>query len=259
MVAEYCDTTHALRTVQRLNGKQISSPQGEVALYLELHTPDILQITQRLGNLNTPTRCSVEQSNIADSYARLSLKAASSFPGQPEALASVVPSPSTNPYMTSNGDVYGLPTGPMPLIMGSMYGAPVAFHNGYPAGMQLQAHTGANLNTFPPTGYGHSTALVPYGYDGSHQFGFHPQNYEPAYGYPNPLAHQRGSYMDRPSGRRQTALKVNNQNHRRGTVPYHDQHHDQASGQHNQVDIHRIKQGIDVRTTVSIFLLNHLE
>ncbi|KAG0648563.1 Meiosis mei2 [Hyphodiscus hymeniophilus] len=261
MVAEYCDANHAIRAVERLNGQQIKLPQGDVVLALELHTPDIQTTTHRLGNMTTPTRCSTEPSNIADTLGRLSLKSNPSFPGQQEGFTTATHSPSGLSYMASNA-AYGVPPTPFPLVMSGMYGAaPPNFSHGYPAGMQFQAQMGgSDFNSFH-NGFGHhNLALAQTGYDhGFGQVGFQQQNYEQNFGQPNTLFHQRGGgYFGRTSGRRHLKFtshgprRANGHSSSNGPGNGHYSDSDRASGQHNQVEIHRIKQGIDVRTTVML-------
>jgi hypothetical protein len=258
MVVEYCDAAHAVRTVQRLHGRQIKFPQGDFVLQLDLHTPDLELPSQRLGNLTTPTRRSSEP-ELAETLGRLSLNSAPSFFRQHEAFASAAPSPSVLSYMAPNAAAFGLPPTPLPLVMGGLYGASIAFPPGYPSSMQIQGQIGGgDLNTFPPAAFGHNNFAVAHnGYDyGYNQLGFQSQSYDQAFDRSNALTHHRGGgFLNHSSGRRQNALKVAHHGHRRGNGQYRDEY-DQATGQHNQVDIHRIKQGIDVRTTVSIFFLS---
>lgn len=261
MVVEYCDVTHAIRTIQRLNGHQIKFPQGDVVLNLELHTPDVAQASQRLGHMTTRTRRSTEQSNLTDTLGRLTLNSTPSIPGQPEAFAGAVPSPAILPYITSMGGnpaAFGLAPASLcnPIVMGGVYSAPIAFPQGYSSALQVQGYVDAgDFNSFPP-GFGPNYAVVQNGHDHAfNQVAFQPQGYAQGFvqhhGHSNAFVHNRGTaYLNRPNNRRQNAVKASN--HRKGGRYQDDDH---ATGQHNQVDIQRIKEGIDVRTTVSIFPL----
>lgn len=245
MVVEYCDSAYALRAVQRLNRQQIKSPQGDIVLTLELHAPDISHPSQRLGHMATPTRRSTEQSDIGDALGRMSLNQPSSFVGQNETFAAGVPTAS-GPFMSSNPPAFGFQPTPLPFKMGGVYGtAPMAFHHGYPAGLQHQGHIGGgDYNTFASTGFGHNSFAVPGAFNHGYNQPFFQQS---PYGqdFPNSMIHYHDDgYFHRPSGRRQNAVQVSHHKNRGR------QYSNSGAGHHNHVDIHRIKQGIDVRTTV---------
>lgn len=246
MVVEYCDITHAMRTVQHLNGHKISFPEGDVLLHLQLHTPDISNGSQRVGQMSTPTRGSTESSNLDDSLGSSSLSSAPSAPGGPEAFAATV---STLPY----GAAFAFPHVALynQLVMSGYYGAPIAYANSYPAPLPVQAHVGVgDFNPFPATGMGPHLATVQNVHESvAFQPQVYPQGFGHHYGHSDALVHNRGgAYLTRPNNRRQTAFKVTS-NYRKGGRYQDDDH---TSGQHNQVDIQRIKEGIDVRTTVML-------
>ena len=250
MIVEFCDSALALRAVQRLNRKQIKFAHGDVVLMLEQHTPDIPHPSHRLGHMTTPTRRSTEQSSLGDAFGRMSVGPIPSFPGQPEVFASGVTSSSGLPYVASNTPAFGLPPNQLPFMMGGVYApGPITFPQGYSSGMHHQGHIGdGDFNPFTSTGFSHNNlTIVPNGFDhGFKQLGFQQHHYGQGFGHPNSLAHQRDeNFFNRPSIRRQNAVKVP---HRGRQYP------NSAAGHHNHVDVHRIKQGIDVRTTVSTFL-----
>jgi hypothetical protein len=281
MVAEFCDSALALHAIQRLDGKNIKFSQGDVVISLKLHTPDLSQSTHRLGPMTTPTRRSGEQSDIGDALGRMSLNRNHSpgFPSRVDSLPAPVAGPSILPCMASNAGTFGASFGlqtpftGLPIMMGSIYGpAPIAFSHGYPSGMHQSYISGNDFNPTTPGGgdFGHNNATVvrngfdpahgnlvvaPSGFNQQrhHQLGFHHQSFQHqnlshGFGYSNSQSsgHQRdSSYFSRPSGRRQNAVRAPQHSLRGRQFP------NPAAGHHNHVDVHRIRQGIDVRTTVS--------
>ena len=282
MVAEFCDSAFALHAVQRLNGKNIKFSQGDVAISLDLHTPDLSQSTNRLGPLTTPTRRSGEQSDIGDALGRMSLtrNQTASFPNRADPLPVPVGGPSTLPYMASNVGTFGASFGlqtpftSLPVMMGNIYGpAPIAFSHGYPSTMHQPYISGGDFNAITPgagdfghnkaaavhSGFDHihgSVAVNPNGFNqqghnqlGYHHEGFPPHNHGHGFGYSTPQSfsnHRDSNYFNRSNGRRQNAVRASQQSMRSRQFP------NPAAGHHNHVDIHRIRQGIDVRTTVSM-------
>ena len=257
MVAEYCDATVALHAVERLNREQIKLPQGDVVLVLELHTPDIQQTSHKFGRMMNPTRYPTEQSNFANLDGLISYNSAPSFLGQHEGFPSAIPSPSVLPFMAPNAAGFGLRPTPVPLLMDGMYRTPLAVSHGYPAGI---GHIGgSDFKSFPYNGFDHNNlATAQNGYDnGINQFGLRTQSYQQGFGHYSTLAnHRSGVYHGRSNARHQYAAKATNHGHRYNNGLYSEL--DFAAGQHNQVDTHRIKQGIDVRTTVSIVLVGRI-
>lgn len=246
-VVEYYDAAKALSAVKTLDRCKITFPQGEVVLSVESHTPDLNHQTARLEDLATPTRRPGEQSTLGDAFSRISLDPILGFSGQPEAFAAPLPTSSGLAPMPPYAAPYGVAPTPLPFLMGGMYAAaPVPLPQAYSPGMHQSAYVGGNdFNHFAPGNFNNSLPSVHHGYeqDYNNQIGFHNQSYGHGYGNQNALIH--GSHFSRPSGRRQNAVKVHNHRDR-----HH--HHSSNGGHHNHVDIHRIKQGIDVRTTVSL-------
>ena len=282
MVAEFCDSTLARNAVQRLNGHTIKISRGYVTVSLELHTPDLSQSSQRLGAMNTPTRRSGEQPDVTDGLGRMSLahSQTTEIQSRTGAFPTAVAAPLGQPYAASNASAFGLQTpitNGLPVMMGGIYGPA---HIAYPHGCSTVIHhpymgaSNFNLpNPLTPGEFGHNNPrVVEAGFargqtpsvaqgvidpQDFQQLSFHqpsPQhNYGNNIGYPNYRStsnyrngdnYRDGSYFNRPSGRRQNTERAP---HHRGR-----QYPNSAAGHHNHVDIGRIRQGIDVRTTVSL-------
>jgi hypothetical protein len=260
IVAEFFDSALALRAVQRLNGKEIQArdASGEfqnITVSVTMHSPDIPAPPQphRLAPMATPTRRSSDQSELGDVLGRMSLNHSQNpgFPGHAELYSAAISGSSALSYMAANAASFALSPNSAPVMMGSMYApAHIAYQQGFSSGVPPQAHLGGNnFNDFTPAAYSQQ-AFVHNGFDqrGFNQPSFQHHVYGQGFSYSGPHSASQSrdiDYFNRPSGRRQNAVKVPQQSMRGRQFP------NPAAGHHNHVDIHRIKQGIDVRTTVS--------
>lgn len=209
--------------------------------------PDIvaqLPSHHRLAPASTPTRRSGEQPGVEDALGRISLgndqlPSYGSF-GTTGLISSSLPyvgHPNAQLSLHSSG-----------LVMGGIYqpSTMLAFQSGYAA-----------LTTPPRQYIGEANFTPPFpqlGY-GQQGYAYHPSQYQTVgtyhgspssfgyYGTPSPTGVRDMLHGGRPSGRRQNAVKIPHNSRNRP--------HSNALSHHNHVDIHRIRQGIDVRTTVS--------
>lgn len=275
MVAEFGDSALALHAVQRLDGKRIKVSQGgDVIISLELHTPDLPQSSRCLGQMTSLARPSGEQSEISDALGRMSLirYQTTGHQSRAETLPTAISDSSTLPLVASNPSAFSLQT-PMsaglPVMMGGIYApAHISYPLGYSALMHhryLDASDVNAVNTHTPGDFDlNDTPVVQSGFvggqnppvvQGFQHLTFHQPPQQINYGSSLGNSAQRsmsnyrdGGYFNRPSGRRQNAVRA----------PQHSirsrQFSTPAAGHHNHVDIHRIRQGIDVRTTVNLSL-----
>ncbi|TAQ90445.1 hypothetical protein B7494_g1292 [Chlorociboria aeruginascens] len=249
MVAEFMDAAMAVRAVQRCHGKKIDSVDVSVVM----HTPDISSpqvTTYGLAPTITPTRRSGEQSDISDILGQMSLSAHQTprYPHNGDPFGPSVASPSALSYMTTNSP-YGLPPNTLPVVMNGMYSPSpmVPFPQGYssPQGH----HNDDSFNGFPSSITYNPAMFAQNGFRGgfNHQ-GFYSQAHRQDFSYrPNIPSTPYAMAQYHRHGRRQNNTRgPHNQMNRSRNF------NNPAAGHHNHVDINRIRQGIDVRTTVML-------
>jgi hypothetical protein len=222
------------------------------------HTPDVTSPlgSYRLAPAATPTRGSGEHSDLNDLPDRISLNNSQApfFRGNTDVFARAGQSPSTL-YMTSN-TAFALPPDTVPVVMSGLYTPSriASFQQSYAGSIHGQPYLGGNgFSAFTSPGYNDQ----PYAQNGLEMHGFNTsafqQNNHPEFGYfspRSPVSSRDLGVFNRPGGRRQIAAKVPHHSTTRGR-----QYSNPAACHHNHVDIHRIRQGIDVRTTVSIMFI----
>ena len=218
------------------------------------HAPDVTVPlgSHRLAPSTTPTRISEEDLDINEGLGQMSLNnsQAPHFHGSTELFAGTAQSP-TALYMASNA-AFTILANTVPVVMGGLYSpSPItSFQQSYSGAMNRQPYLGGSgFNAFASPGY-YNQAYAQNGLDlhGFNVSGFQHNNH-PDFGFLNPQSpvslRDLGAF-NQSGGRRQNAIKVPHHSMTRGR-----QYSNPAAGHHNRVDIHRIRQGIDVRTTVS--------
>jgi hypothetical protein len=250
MLVEFEDASCASNVATR--GRRINdNPELQsVTVSIDLYTPDLAEQyqSQRMYPPATPTRRSVQQSDIFGAFTNLSLHSSIHSPGSiGTASASMLSTASSMPYMASSSG-YAMPNS-LPFVMGgpgSVYVPTAAnpYQQAYTPGINPQNNSGPGESAFhsfttrsypqggfPLPGYGSSNDL-PQSQFGN-EFGYYNQR-------PQGLARDLGQYSS-PTNRRPYTPRTT-----RGR-----QHSSPANSHHNHVDIAKIRQGIDVRTTVS--------
>ncbi|KAH8910169.1 hypothetical protein BR93DRAFT_935820 [Coniochaeta sp. PMI_546] len=215
ILIEFYDVEAAVAVINKYNG--FAPPGEDFTLHLSFNKHGAgSSHVERAAELPAPSVRRNSLSDISSAFQNMSLI--------------------TTPQPTGNlvaGSRSGVGNMGMPLAtQGGMYPQPMMYHNQTPASTQYLVdsiashppnpfHLPANLTTFAPlyqpTGSG---PLVPY-----------PQ---PGYLTPKALG------FIRPDARRQNAQRVTRS-------PYYN-----AAGSHNHVEISRIRDGIDVRTTIML-------
>lgn len=243
MLAEFEDAASASNVVSR--GRRINdNPMLQsVTVAIDLYTPDLSEQyqSQRMYPPATPTRRSGQQGDIFDAFSNLSLQGSfhsSGIMGTTSAGTTYMASSSA--YAMPNNIQFGM-GGP-----GSVYVSPASstYQQAYTSGMNTQNNSSPGQTPFPPftsrpypqggfaqPGYGLNNDLSQSQF-GLH-FGFHNQE-------PQGLARD-GSQRASPSGCRSLVTPKARPR----------QHSSPANSHHNHVDITKIRQGTDVRTTVS--------
>ena len=259
MLAEFEDASCASEVVS--HGRKVNNDAKlqNVTLSIDLFRPDLAEriIFQQIYNPTTPTRYPEENTDLHNAFGNMSL---GNFTHSPESSgknhAGTSPSASNLPYVP-NPPRYPLPSGHSFILGGvdSLYMSPTinSFHHGYAPSIEGQlslgkpvVHTLKGHNTSPQDGF------RPRGFESVTGFQHSNMNNEIKH-YDQRLHHQtlELSHYSLPAGRRQFVP--------RGTHIRSRQHTSPANSHHNHVDIAKIRQGIDVRTTVSIVVvLYHL-
>ncbi|KAM0819194.1 putative RNA recognition motif 2-domain-containing protein [Seiridium cardinale] len=234
-IVEYCDNDVSLRAVSELHGivvsVEVSELDGRVVLLavsetngrvanglqicMALHRPDIpAMISLSHERITSPTRTVGGSADLMNDFQRLSL--ANRAPSSVSSMATgFLNTPTRSP--TTSGYQVQPPYGMMPVVY---HGMPLS-----PSYMLDPVST--RIHNMLPTGN--------YSWVGP-MYSQQPAMMSPDFMTPRQFAYQRGD------GRRQNAIRV----HR---SPY--QQHN-VSGQHNHVDVDRIREGIDVRTTIML-------
>jgi hypothetical protein len=254
MFAEYEDASCASSAVTRSRKINDNLKLQNVTVSVDLHRPDLVELiqSQRVCSPATPTRHSGEQLDLNDALGNMSLNTPSRSPGSTGSTSvSTCPNTSSMPRIAS-----GFPmTNTLPFLVGgigSVYVPSVvnSFRQAYAPGVHSQTNLDQGEShfhsftahaypqgSFPQQGFGSSTD--PRQSQFSNEFGYYNQGLQVQ-------ARDREHY-GRPTGRRPFIPRAQ---HSRGR-----QHPNTANSHHNHVDIAKIRQGIDVRTTVSTMII----
>ncbi|KAH7321874.1 RNA recognition motif 2-domain-containing protein [Rhexocercosporidium sp. MPI-PUGE-AT-0058] len=246
LIAEFNDSAHALRAMQRLNNMNLTDIADPCTIHITFHEPDVASNmpAQRVAPTITPTRRSApsgDQTSLVSAIGNMGL-GNSQIP-QTQNIGGYSTTTSPMGYGLANTG-YGMQAGAMPVGMNGMY-SPVSI------GPHHQQQTiGSYQCQTPPffqQGY-NPTGMVPY----APRMGGYGQQYSPTRFYEHNMRsgpRENSYYHPRGDGRFEMThygYGGNRQLGPRNTRP------NQAAGQHNHVDIERIRAGIDVRTTVML-------
>jgi hypothetical protein len=238
MLAEFEDSSCALGAVT--NGRKITGypTLRAVTVSIDLFRPDLAEqiISQQMYSPVTPTRRPGDQTGLTSAFGNISL---GDFAGRPAPSPSYMASPTLPNFPMSNPLSFAV-GGP-----GSVYLPPGvnSLPQGYVPGVRPPVNPGQGEPIF------HSFGLP--------SRGFSDRSFESNAGFQQPISGSPASYYT-PKYHEQTR-EVDRYNRSGGRRPYvprvqHNrtrQHSSPANSHHNHVDIAKIRQGIDVRTTVS--------
>jgi hypothetical protein len=254
MFAEYEDASCASSAVTRSRKINDNLKLRNVTVSVDLHRPDLVEPiqSQQVCPPATPTRHSGERSGLNDTLGKMSLNTPSRSPDSTGTTSvSTRPNASSMPCTAS-----GFPmTNTLPFVvggLGSVYVPSVvnSFQRAYAPGVHSQTNLGqveTRFHSFTPhaypqggflqQGFGSSTNLRQSQF--GNEFGYYNQGLQ--------VQSRDLEHYDRRTGRRPFIPKAQ---HARGR-----QHPNTAHSHHNHVDIAKIRQGIDVRTTVSTMII----
>ncbi|KAM3073805.1 hypothetical protein ACMFMG_008430 [Clarireedia jacksonii] len=255
MVAEFADSALVTRAIARCNNKII----GSVVVKVEPHQPDLEKIAQKENHrqnpvpVSTPTRRPADTSELSDALGQLSIHNnvhTPRFPANNPLFNTGSPNPTGIPYLAANP--FGLQPTSVPYVLNSLYSAsPITpFQPAFPGSLQRQPQIAdSGYDAFVSPGFSpQAFSAGAFAQPGLNRLSTTPQCYNQGFGYlPQTPANSRDiAQFNRGSNRRQNAVRTP-QGQMRGR-----QNSNQATGHHNHVDINRIEQGIDVRTTVML-------
>ena len=258
MVAEYEDASFAREAVSRGRKVNENLKLKDVMVSVKLHRPDIPDhLLAPQFDPMTPTR-SGEQSSLSGAMGSMSIK---------DPIASTH-SPSHIPYMATPQN-FSIPNS-VPYVMGGLNSVYVpsvvgGLSQAYPPSVLPQVNLGLGY-AFTPSPY-HQATYIQTG------FGYTGTAFQPAFG------NDFGYYDQRSAGQSRDGFGFSDQQspgQSRDVGPYNrqisrhqyasrvhssrDRHNsNQANNHHNQVDVNRIRQGTDVRTTVGFTCLQTLQ
>ncbi|KAH6715650.1 RNA recognition motif 2-domain-containing protein [Leptodontidium sp. MPI-SDFR-AT-0119] len=248
LIAEFNDSAHALRAMQRLNNMNLTDAADPCTISITFHEPDVVSNVpaQRSAPTITPTRRSGpsgDQTGLVGAMGNLGL-GNSQIP-QAQNIGGYSTTTSPMGYGLANAG-YGMQAGALPLGMNGMY-SPVSM------GPHHQQHAVGGYSPYqPPTffqqGYS-STGMVPYN---PRMNGYGQQYSSPSRFYEHNMRsgpRENAYYHPRGDGRFEMTRYGYGGNRQLGP---RNSRPNQAAGQHNHVDIERIRAGIDVRTTVML-------
>ncbi|KFY81382.1 hypothetical protein V500_11473 [Pseudogymnoascus sp. VKM F-4518 (FW-2643)] len=228
MIVEFCDVGSAHRAVARLNGSTIRG----ITLKLGLHKPDIDQRPPRAahGSQNTPVRGRGDYDDLIGSIERLSISSPPAYNQQvPFSYPTTIMSPVGSSYVPRFPSTPGYSSALVPL--GGPYSSPQSTVAGYTPG---------GYGT--PSQYG-STSVTS---DGSRLTTPTGKTWNDMSSPTNGGSRNESQSQLRLLGRRQNAVRQNAVR-APGRPPF-----SSSVGQHNVVDVDRIRQGLDVRTTIML-------
>ncbi|KAI4603421.1 hypothetical protein KJ359_003231 [Pestalotiopsis sp. 9143b] len=211
-IVEYCDNDVSLRATSALNGKVVKGFQ----ICMALHRPDIPTMVARSHETMTPSRVTnAPIDGFLNSFQNLSVttRAASSGPSMAATILNTpTRSPSTSGYQMQSA--FGM--------------TPVVYHGMPLSPPYIFDPTSPRVHTMiPAANYSWMSPMQPR---------------QSTMMNPDVLVPRQFGSQRAVDTRRQNAVRV----HR---SPY--QHHN-ITGQHNHVDVDRIREGIDVRTTIML-------
>ncbi|OBT66028.1 hypothetical protein VE03_03167 [Pseudogymnoascus sp. 23342-1-I1] len=228
MIVEFCDVGSAHRAVARLNGATVRG----ITLKLGLHKPDIDQRPPRAshGSQNTPIRGRGDYDDLIGSIERLSISSSPAYNQQvPFSYPTTIISP-MEAYLNRISSTPGYSSAPV-VPLGGPYSSPQSPVTGYTSG---------GYGT--PSQYGPTSVTS----DGSRLTTPTGKTWNGMGNPKNGGSKDESQSQLRLYGRRQNAVR---QNAVRGggRPPF-----SSSVGQHNVVDVNRIRQGLDVRTTIML-------
>ncbi|ELR10446.1 hypothetical protein VC83_00536 [Pseudogymnoascus destructans] len=228
MIVEFCDVGSAHRAVARLNGATVRG----ITLKLGLHKPDIDQRPPRVphGSQHTPIRGRGDYDDLIGSIERLSI---SSPPAYNQQVPFSYPTTMMSPVGSSYVPTFPVnPVFPATVPLGGPYLSAQSPVTGYtPGGYGIPSQYGAtsvtsdNSRLTTPTGKTWNNTGSPMN-GGSSK---------------DESQSQLRLYGRRQNSVRQSAVRGT------GRPPF-----GSSVGQHNIVDVGRIRQGLDVRTTIML-------
>lgn len=243
MLAEFEDSSCASGTVT--NGRKISGypTLQAVTVSIDLFRPDLAEqiISQQMYSPVTPTHRPGGHTGLTSAFGNISLDNVAS---RPAAVTSCMATPA-------------LPNYPMPNPLSFAVRGPANVYlppgldsltQGYVPGVRPPVNPGQGEPIF------HSFGPFPSG-------GFPDRSFESNAGFQHPsLGSTADYYTPKFQGQTREVGHYNRSGGRRTYVPRAQytrtrQHSSPANSHHNHVDIAKIRQGIDVRTTVSLFLV----
>lgn len=220
---------------------------------MELHTPDLaLQNQGKAVSADTPTRRSGDNSDLAYSIGGFSLNSRqnTAASGSTGAFETKITGLTGLPYIPLNNN-FAFTTNTLPVFVGGSYSTQAVdpLQQYYTTTSSQHNPSGNGFNTLPAPAFG--TQGFERGVFGQRDFN-HAAFQQPDYGFPfgymdSSSTSQSRSVIphSRAVGRRQNAMRMPQNAMMRG------RQHQNSNSHHNHVDINRIRQGIDVRTTVS--------
>jgi hypothetical protein len=256
MLAEFEDASYASDVVS--HGRKVNEDVKlqSVTVSVDLFRPDLAEriLSQQIYSPTTPTRYPGDDTDLHNGFGNMSLRNFTLSPDSPgNNHTGMSPNAPGMPYLPTPSR-YPLPGGHTLALggAGTMYMPPVinSFHHGYTPRIELPGYAGLGESAV------HSFKSHP-----SPQSGLPRQGVDSIAGFQNPnmveefdyynqslrdQAHEF-SYCSRPTGRRPFVPRVGHVRSRQHTSP--------ANSHHNHVDIAKIRQGIDVRTTVNIIII----
>jgi hypothetical protein len=253
MLAEFEDASYAAEVVT--SGRKINNnlKLQNVSVSVDMFRPDLAEqvLLQQMYPPATPTRYSGEHTDLNDAFGSVSLDNFDVFPdGAGDIHVGISPNAPGTPYM---GPPSGYPMSNTPTFLmgglGRAYMPPIAnsFQQAYAPGVGHQVNPGPGGSLFPSS---REQDSYPQGRFPQRSFEsgavFQQAHLNNGFNYYNHRLHERTpdvGHFSRLGGRRQYIPMSQHMRTR--------QHSGPANSHHNHVDIAKIRQGIDVRTTVS--------
>ena len=253
MLAEFEDASCASEVVS--HGRKVNDTKLQnVILSIDLFRPDLAEriISQQIYNPITPTLYPGEDMALHNTFGNISLGNFTLSPNSPSNYhAGISPNASGIPYAPISSR-YPLPNGHSFVLggMGSLYMPPDinSFHHGYAP--RIEGHPGLG-ESIVHSFRGHSSSQGSFRQRGFESVtGFEYSNMNNEFDYYDQRLHDENfelSHYSHTTDRRPFVP--------RGVHIRSRQHTSPANSHHNHVDIAKIRQGIDVRTTVSTLVI----
>lgn len=252
MLAEFEDASYASGVVT--NGRKVNSNAKlqDVTVSIDLFRPDLAEqiISQQMYPPVTPTRCPGDHADFSSAFGNMSLDGFGLSPGGAGATtAGVLANAPGMSYMAASPN-YPM-TSNLPFVVGG-HGSVYMPRVVSPLQQTYTPGIGPPINMGPSEPVFHSFGEHSYQQGGFAQRGFDSNaGFQQSHsgsplGHYSPRFHEQtrevGNY-NRSGGRRPYAPRVQQARTRQQSGP--------TNSHHNHVDIAKIRQGIDVRTTVS--------